>query len=76
MSEPLLTGAANKNFKPNTYFRGPKEGQPKKGGPDRMPHDVFSPERKIQFLPLSAGQIGVRLIHILSLCLFSNQLFT
>jgi hypothetical protein len=37
-------------------------------------HDVSSPERKIQFLPLSAGQIGVRLIHIL--CLFSYQLFT
>jgi hypothetical protein len=26
-------------------------------------HDVSSPERKIQFLPLSAGQIGVRIIH-------------
>jgi hypothetical protein len=37
-------------------------------------HDVSSPQRKIQFLPLSAGQIGVRLIPIL--CLFSNQLFT
>jgi hypothetical protein len=37
-------------------------------------HDVSSPERKIQFLPLCAGQIGVRLIHIL--WLFSNQLFT
>jgi hypothetical protein len=22
--------AANKNFKPNTYFRGPKEGQPER----------------------------------------------
>jgi hypothetical protein len=37
-------------------------------------HDVSTPERKIQFLPLSAGQIGARLIHIL--CLFSNQLLT
>jgi hypothetical protein len=39
-------------------------------------HMTFPPlaQRKIQFLPLSAGQIGVRLIHIL--CLFSNQLFT
>jgi hypothetical protein len=24
--EPLLMEAANKNLKPNTYFRGPKEG--------------------------------------------------
>jgi hypothetical protein len=32
------------------------------------------PQRKIQFLLLSAGQIGVWLIPIL--CLFSNQLFT
>jgi hypothetical protein len=38
-------------------------------------HDVSSPEKKIQFLPLSAGQIRVlRLIHIL--CLLGNQLFT
>jgi hypothetical protein len=28
--EPLLVDAANKNL-PNTYFCGPKEGQPKKG---------------------------------------------
>jgi hypothetical protein len=31
--EPLLMGAANKNFKPNTNLRGPKEGQLKKGTP-------------------------------------------
>jgi hypothetical protein len=35
--------------------------------------DVSTPQRQTQFLPLSAGQIWVRLIPIL--CLFSNQLF-
>jgi hypothetical protein len=44
--EPLLTGAANKNFKPNTYFRGPKEGQPKKA--DHKDHIERLNESKLE----------------------------
>jgi hypothetical protein len=36
--------------------------------------NILSMTTDVVFLPLSVGQIGVRLIPIL--CLFSNQLFT